>query len=75
MMDANEIAEKLGKLLLPGEYIEGVEVTDDLVKAEIAVDIRYFVQAEPFSDRLVVGGMHVEDAAARLLAYLERRHE
>ncbi len=72
-MNANEIAEKVTKLLLPGEYIEGVEVTDDLTKAEIDVSIRYFVQAEPFEDRLVVGGMHVEDAAARLFAYLERR--
>lgn len=72
-MNANEIMEKLAKTLLPGEYVEGVEVTDDLVRASIEVTLRFFEGSEPFEDRIEVQSMHVEDAAARLLAYFERR--
>lgn len=76
-MNANEISDEIGKrkLLLPGEYLESLEVTDDLVSAEIDVSIRSFEGTEPRQDRLIVQAMHVEDAATRLLAYLERRHE
>lgn len=76
-MNANEISDEIGKrkLLLPGEYLESVEVTDDLVQAEIDVSIRYFEGSEAHTDRIVIGSTHVEDAAARLFAYLERRHE
>lgn len=75
MMDANELAEKVGKLLLRGEYVDGLEIRDDLERAEIELGIRFFEPSasDPREDRLIVQAMHVEDAAARLLAYLARR--
>lgn len=74
---AVSIADAAAKLLLPGEIISDLTVTDTLERARVEITITRLqpknVEGEPFEEDLSAEEMALEDAATRLLAYLERR--